>query len=178
MTRPVARLGLLFFAQLLAPLSAAGSTIYPNALARGVGLAAAPECTVCHTTNRGGANTAEKPLAETLVSLGLEGGANSSALEAAIVAADTDGTDSDLGGAADIDELLLGTDPNSSADDSGEAGAPAGEWFDGAATGGCQLSGAAGFNAESESTGIAGWLGVGCALLVAARRPRRAHSSR
>lgn len=172
MKRLLATTSSVAFGVLLVPASGMASTIYPRTIERGVGLTAAPECTLCHTTNRGGTNTASKPLAATLMSLGLEGGANSDALEVAIVTAEAESTDSDAGGVPDIDELLLGTDPNEPADDAGDAPPPAGRWFGGATTDATSAS----CSASPHSTASGPWGALASVLVPLALSVRRNRS--
>lgn len=114
----------------LSPTCAAASSRYPQALENGVGLASEPDCTLCHRTSRGGPNTATKPFARNLVALGLEDGGNVASLQAAILAAEEENSDSDGAGSPDLDELALGTDPNDAADDLAETTTRSGTWFE------------------------------------------------
>lgn len=112
---------------------ARGSTIYPEQLERGVGLSKAPECITCHATSRGGPNTARKPFALTLKRLGLEGEARVASLEAAIISAENQASDSDTDGATDVAELLAGTSPNDVDAPAPESAVPEGTWFNASA---------------------------------------------
>jgi len=92
---------------------AQASITYPPAIQSELMLAKAPECTLCHRNDLGGAGTVVRPFGRTLVTqFGLVGGANSGALRAALSASDAAGFDSDGDGTSDIDELRMDTDPN------------------------------------------------------------------
>jgi Bacterial TSP3 repeat len=73
-------------------------------------------CSVCHIKGNTGAATPITPFALSLRSRGLTGQNNS--VRASLALAKSDGVDSDGDGVSDFQELINGTDPNSSADSS------------------------------------------------------------
>jgi hypothetical protein len=141
---------------------ASASTTFPGALRSKLGLAQiagpGPGCQLCHQNDVGGLKTATKPLARSLLKAGAMGGSVPSLL-AALDLIESQNTDSDHDGTADIAELQAGTDPNVA-----EAGTPTGEDIPLPETG-C---------AFARPTTIPGaWAPFIAALLLLARRSRR-----
>jgi hypothetical protein len=99
----------------LGALSAHASATFPEALRKKLGLTAivgpAPGCRLCHKDDVGGLNTATKPFARSLRSVGAMATSVPSLLDA-LDTLEGDGTDSDHDGSGDIAELRAGTDPN------------------------------------------------------------------
>ena len=94
-------------------LAASATPIYPNRIVMDLGIVDyIPNCTVCHETNVGGTGTATKRFAQNAKDRGLVGGGNEASLSAALLALADDAVDSDRDGTADIDELVVGSDPN------------------------------------------------------------------
>jgi hypothetical protein len=97
----------------LAAAPAWASPIYPATIQAQLGLAQAPDCTLCHRDDAGGDGTVIRPFGRTMMShFGLTGGSNIAALKAAIEGDDAEHIDSDGDGVPDIDELRAGTNPN------------------------------------------------------------------
>lgn len=106
----------------LASMSSLASSNYPGEMSSHLGgETPVPSCTVCHASNAGGFGTVTKAHGISLVEAGLTAG-NIASLQAALDALESDGTDSDGGGVADIAELRAGTDPNVADDDGGDGG--------------------------------------------------------
>lgn len=105
------RRALLPVALLLGAAPAAATTSFPDVIRDTLSLDASPGCTACHTRVAGGAGTATKPMAVSLIAAGLLP-FNDASLAAALGELETNGTDSDEDGVGDIDELRAGTDPN------------------------------------------------------------------
>lgn len=102
---------LLAVALLLGAAPAAATSSFPEVIRDTLALDAAPGCMTCHTLAGGGAGTATKPVALSLVAAGLLP-FNDASLETALGELEANGTDSDEDGVGDIDELRAGTDPN------------------------------------------------------------------
>jgi hypothetical protein len=96
-------------AVLLSSSTSGASALYPTALDELLELDAVPKCVLCHATEAGGAGTAVKPFAQTLKTLGIEGGSNEASLKSAI---NKNIFDTDRDGVADVQELKEGSDPN------------------------------------------------------------------
>ena len=102
----------VLLAGLLIAAPALASTEYPPTIKAQLGLMQAPDCTLCHRDDNGGARTVVRPFGRTLESrFGLTGG-NVGLLRAAITADDNEHFDSDGDGVSDIDELRAGSNPN------------------------------------------------------------------
>jgi hypothetical protein len=84
---------------------------YPPFIATQPGATCAPECTVCHATDSGGAGTVVQPFGKALVMLGLVG-ENTSSLVAALGAAKAENLDVNCNGVPDVEELLACMNPN------------------------------------------------------------------
>lgn len=91
---------------------AAASASYPLVIKAKYGLAAAPECTLCHRDTVGGLGTVTRPFGLALISRYQLGPANVGSLEAALAGDEAEHLDSDSDGVPDIDELRAGTNPN------------------------------------------------------------------
>lgn len=98
-----------------APRAAAASPIFPGVVQSHLGLASAPDCTLCHA-GAPGLGTATTPFATSLRSRGASAG-NEAAMKMALDALAGERKDSDGDGALDIDELKAGEDPNGSGGD-------------------------------------------------------------
>ena len=94
----------------LAAVGARASGNYPGDIADHLG-GPAPACTLCHASP-GGGGPGVTAVASAMAAEGLTGGANTTAMLAAIDALDAAGTDSDGDEVSDVDELRAGTDPN------------------------------------------------------------------
>jgi hypothetical protein len=93
--------------------TAFASPVYPITIQMQLGLARAPDCTLCHRDDNGGIGTVIRPFGRTMIErFGLTGGSNIAALKSAIEGDDAEHVDSDGDGVPDIDELRAGTDPN------------------------------------------------------------------
>jgi hypothetical protein len=117
----IARSSLVFRSLRFAPalvvslhaLPAFASPVYPITIQTQLGLAKAPDCTLCHHDDNGGAGTVVRPFGRTMTGrFGLVGGSNIAALKSALEGDDAEHVDSDGDGVPDIDELRAGTDPN------------------------------------------------------------------
>ncbi len=87
---------------------------FPAVIQTELGLAARPDCTLCHTNPSGGLGTVNTPFGAYMRSRGLKEYDNDS-LRTALMASAGERHDSDGDGVTDIDELKAGTDPNTSA---------------------------------------------------------------
>lgn len=113
--------GLLAVAAVLvlrAPTASASPT-FPGVVQGELALAAAPECTLCHTTPSGGFGTANTAFATYMRSRGLRAG-DAGSLRGALAASTAERRDSDNDGVSDLDELKRGADPNAAGADAVE----------------------------------------------------------
>src|SRR6266446_5698827 len=85
---------------------------FPGVIQRQLGLAAPPQCTICHATDAGGAGTVVQPFGVYLRSRGLRP-FDESSLRNALLAAAGEHHSSNSSGISDIDALKAGEDPNS-----------------------------------------------------------------
>lgn len=112
MSRWLFSLGVIATAMLSNSAPALASVSFPPVIQSELSLARAPECTLCHRTEVGGFGTVTRPFGRTMMTqFGLMG-ANVAALRSALSGSEAAKLDSDGDGAADIDELRAGTDPN------------------------------------------------------------------
>lgn len=95
--------------------AASATPEYPGTIQGKLSLTYTPACTVCHISATGGANTAKKPFAMSLLANGLTGGSNPSSLETALAALEAKNVSSAGDGVSDITKLKNGWDPNSPA---------------------------------------------------------------
>ena len=86
---------------------------FPGEIAQHLGAPAAPPCGVCHEYGKTGGDTLVTPFAWAMRARGMSGGGSS--LTDALDRVRTDAVDSDGDGVTDINELIVGTDPNSAA---------------------------------------------------------------
>lgn len=125
--RPL-RLAAAAFASVCALLVARVASATPNfpvAVQSDLGLAAPPDCSLCHTDGDvGGRGTANQPFAVHLRERGLVA-FDTSALKSALEAIAAEKIDSDGDCTDDVDELKAGTSPNTADPGGCDGGAPA-----------------------------------------------------
>lgn len=103
---------LAFAASLLAFPSVAGATsTFPTVIQTTLTANKAPECSVCHAGGATGVGTVTTKLGAAMRARGLVANDEAS-LKRALTAMETDKVDSDGDGVIDVDELRVGTDPN------------------------------------------------------------------
>jgi hypothetical protein len=95
--------------------SAQASQPFPSAISDALGMPCAPNCTICHATEAGGAGTVVKLFGNAAKAAGA-GPISVDALRAALVKMRDTQVDSDSDGVTDIDELSAGNDPNNAGD--------------------------------------------------------------
>lgn len=88
------------------------TSTYPGKIQEEVKSPGLPDCTICHLTSAGGANTVERPFGLAMKNHGLTGNNNLTALVSALNAVKDDKVDSNGNGVSDYDELKAGTNPN------------------------------------------------------------------
>lgn len=98
-------------ALLASPEHAFASQEFPGIVQSDWGLAAAPDCIVCHQSDAGGMGTSTKPFSRSLQREGLVE-LNDGSLHTALAALKSQMVDSDGDGKSDYEELLMGGDPN------------------------------------------------------------------
>jgi hypothetical protein len=86
---------------------------FPAELQSASGAPCLPHCNVCHRDDGAGDGTLDRPFVISMQRFGQLDGGN---VAGAVERLRTLGTDSDGDGAADIDELAMGNDPNNAAD--------------------------------------------------------------
>jgi len=96
----------------LLPSNVLASRRFPAQVATQLGLSYEPACSLCHVKGNTGPGTAETPVALSMKARGLQSGGRSS-VSSSLTALDSDRVDSDGDGVTDVDELRMGTDPNS-----------------------------------------------------------------
>jgi hypothetical protein len=113
MTAPFrfALVALLGAAACLFTSRARASESYPEAIERALGTPCPPACTTCHTSASGGELTANTPFGISARRAGLHC-CDTSELFDVLATMESNGTDSDMDGTPDIEELRAGTDPN------------------------------------------------------------------
>ena len=100
------------FAFLAALSIRAGATPgFPADLQADLMLSYQPPCSVCHVNGVTGSGTAQTPFAKSMKDRGLVP-ANDASLASALTRMETDKVDSDGDTVLDVDELVMGTDPN------------------------------------------------------------------
>lgn len=92
--------------------AAMASAVYPAAVEINAGMPCTPQCTLCHSTNAGGAGTVVSSFGNSMKDRGLLGGGQTDLLIAALDQMGVDGVDSDNDGIIDVDELANGDNPN------------------------------------------------------------------
>ena len=93
--------------------AARASTSYPPIVRQVWVLPAAPACTLCHLTSKGGTGTVKTKFGVNIhVTFGAKGGGDTASLLAALRSEDKHTTDSDGDGVGDHQELYEGSDPN------------------------------------------------------------------
>ena len=97
---------------------------FPGAIQRQLGLAAPPQCTICHSTNAGGVGTVVQPFGVYLRSRGLQP-FDETSLQNALLADTAEHHSSNGSGISDIDALKAGEDPNGLAANGGADLTPA-----------------------------------------------------
>lgn len=105
------------FAVFAIPTAADASPAFPGVIEEQLELAAAPACTLCHTSPSGGSGTANTAFASYLKSRGLRAGDEGS-LRNALRALVGEKHDTDNDGVPDDAELKAGEDPNGDVDTS------------------------------------------------------------
>jgi hypothetical protein len=103
--------GALGCALLLLAESAGASANFPSVVQAELGLRKAPDCVLCHQTDKGGENTTTQLFGRTMQRFGTTKKNNGSLVDA-LRKADALGTDSDGDCVPDTDELRAGTNPN------------------------------------------------------------------
>lgn len=88
---------------------------FPAEVSGALGMPCDPTCMLCHSTASGGPGTATQPFSVAMMERGMVA-YDVPSLTDALTAMESDGVDSDADGTSDIDELLLGADPNGGAD--------------------------------------------------------------
>lgn len=96
---------------ILAAAALLATADFPAAIERDLDLQAPPRCTVCHSTDEGGAGTAVRPFGTYLRSRGLRA-FDEDSLRTALSAAGGERHSSSGGQITDIDALKAGQDPN------------------------------------------------------------------
>jgi hypothetical protein len=99
---------------MLCAASARASENYPETLEQALDTPCPPDCTTCHTRPSGGLLTANTPVGISMRRAGLKGDDTGTLLDA-IATLEAEGTDSDMDGVPDVEEMHGGTDPNAAA---------------------------------------------------------------
>ncbi len=102
----------LSFACLLVASAAHAHPDFPSDVAQDLGLAAPPDCSICHQGSIQSAATAIQPFVNVLRQLGLSDADDPSALKNALLADEACEIDSDGDGVPDVTELKHGTNPS------------------------------------------------------------------
>lgn len=111
MTTPLHRYH-LSFACLLFASAAHAHPDFPSDVAKDLGLAAPPDCSICHQGSVQSAATAIQPFVNVLRQLGLSDADDATSLKNALEADEACQIDSDGDGVPDITELKRGTNPS------------------------------------------------------------------
>jgi MYXO-CTERM domain-containing protein len=105
----------------LLPRMAFATPDFPAAMATDLGVACAPQCTVCHTTNSGGAGTVTQPFGRQMQIYGLVK-YDQASLASALQQMTSNNIDSNCNGTIDTDELKACQDPNANVQCDGGTG--------------------------------------------------------
>ena len=97
---------------LVAAAPALASKEYPADIKAALSACATPQCTICHSTAKGGAGTATEPFSITMQNAGLTGSSNAASLQSALQTVEQQSSDSDGDGVTDVAELAQGSDPS------------------------------------------------------------------
>lgn len=87
------------------------SSNYPETIQAVTGAAAKPECTLCHTTDSGGAGTVTRPFGKLMMNKYKLTSGNPDYLKRVLSGLQAEGVDSNGNGVIDFDELAQGKDP-------------------------------------------------------------------
>jgi hypothetical protein len=157
--RRIASLVLLTSLATLFASRAEASESYPKTLERALDTPCPPDCTTCHTRRSGGNLTANTPVGISMRRAGLEC-CDTGLLLDVVGRLETDGTDSDMDGVSDTEEMRAGTDPNAT---EGALKCAPPEEDEGCAVGGVS---------KSTRNDLPWVFGAGLALVAVARRRR------
>jgi hypothetical protein len=91
--------------------NARASETFPQAVQEHLDLACAPQCTLCHTTPAGGAGMIDKLFGGAIFGQGARAKMPET-IPAALDTLEANGSDVDMDGVTDIDELRAGMNPN------------------------------------------------------------------
>ncbi len=92
------------------------SPTFPAVVAEELAMPCTPSCILCHETVAGGTGTATQDFALTCMSAGMRV-ADDASMADALATIEAEGTDTDGDGTPDIEELVLGMNPNPGGED-------------------------------------------------------------
>jgi hypothetical protein len=95
---------------------AAASPVYPSTLVTDLSIPCTPACTVCHASNAGGSGTVTSDFGVAMMGQGMNGGSDTTSLQAALTAMTSSAVDSDGDGVIDTEQLTAGIDPSTGTD--------------------------------------------------------------
>jgi hypothetical protein len=133
---------------------------FPAELQKAADTPCLPHCNVCHVDDNAGGGTVNRPFGIAMQRAGLSGSVYS--LDRAVKSLQSDATDSDGDGVADITELEMGDDPNNSYD---------------AAICGPQVGCSAGSALDAHTLNLGGWL-LGAWVLRRRKRTKPASAEK